>query len=140
MQNILNKHIQQLTHLVEQSQNKKLLLEEMRLISEKAFALQEKIMEELDKTEASEQDIVKVQAAFTARESIWDLMSRITDREQELKEKTYHKETPEERAKRHREIMDDAEEEHRCCCGHHHEARHHDHSCCRKEKKKCKKN
>ena len=121
MQNTLNKNIQKLTKLVEQSQNKRLLWEEMQLISAKAFELQDAIMAELDKAEASETDIVKVQAAFTARESIWNLMTQITGREQELKEKAHHKETPAERAKRHKEVMADAHKHEHCCCGHHHE-------------------
>ena len=134
MPNTLNVLIQKLTKLTEQSRNKKLLWEEMQLISQKSFELQEKIMDELDKIEALETDIIKVQSAFATRESIWDLMRQITDREQELKEKTYHKETPTERAKRHKEVMADAHEHH-CCCGHHH----HDECCEHKASKKCAK-
>lgn len=118
MKNTLNAQIAQLTKLVEQSQNKRLLWEEMQLISQKAFELQDKIMAELDKTEALETDVVKVQAAFSARESIWDLMDQITTREQELKARTHHRETPAEREKRHREVMAEATK-HTCCCGHH---------------------
>ena len=138
MQNTLNTLIQKLTKLAEQSKNKKLLWEEMQIISQKSFELQEKIMDELDKVEALETDIVKVQAAFAARESIWDLISQITDREQELKEKTHHKETPAERAKRHKEVMAEAHEHH-CCCGHHHHegccGHHHDVGCEHKAQK-----
>ena len=74
MPNTLNMLIQKLTKLADQSNNKKLLWEEMQLISQKAFTLQDNIMAELDQMEALETDIVKVQAAFAARESIWDLM------------------------------------------------------------------
>ena len=133
MQDTLNKNIKKLTSLIKQSQNKKLLWEEMQLISQKAFALQDAIMAELDKIEALEKDIVKVQAAFTARETIWNLMTQITDRELELKEKTHHKETPAEREKRHKEIMAQAHEVHHCCCGHHH----HDECCDHHHKKNC---
>ena len=136
----LNKNIQQLTNLVKQSKNKKLLWEEMQIISGKAFELQDKIMAELDKAEALEKDIVKVQAAFNARESIWEMMSQITERELELKTKAYHKETPAERAKRHKEVMDDMHEHH-CGCGHHHGGcgcHHHAAECCHGEKKKGK--
>lgn len=125
----LNQNIQKLTKLAEQSQNKKLLWEEMQIISKKAFELQDQIMAELDKTEATETNVTKLQAAFSARETIWDIMAKITERELEMKEKTHHKETPEEREKRHEEIMADvAEEEHHCCCGHHHSG------CCKKHK------
>lgn len=125
----LNQNIQKLTKLAEQSQNKKLLWEEMQIISKKAFELQDQIMAELDKTEATETNVTKLQAAFSARESIWDIMAKITERELVLKESTHHKETPEEREKRHKEIMADvAEEEHHCCCGHHHGG------CCKKHK------
>lgn len=119
----LNKYIKQLTILSEQSQNKKILLEEMHLISQKAFALQDKIMGELDLIEATETDITKIQAAFAARESIWDIMTGLMQRELELKEKTYHKETAEERKKRHEEIMND--EQGQGCCGSH------NHCCCK---------
>lgn len=125
----LNQNIQKLTKLAEQSQNKKLLWEEMQIISKKAFELQDQIMAELDKTEATETNVTKLQAAFSARETIWDIMAKITERELTLKESTHHKETPEEREKRHKEIMADvAEEEHHCCCGHHHGG------CCKKHK------
>lgn len=140
MDGSLNKNIQKLTKLLEQSQNKKLLWEESQLISQKAFALQEMIMAELDKIEALETDVVKVQSAFTARESIWDVMSKITARELELKEKAHHKETPAERQKRHAAVM--AESEHHCCCGHHHDhdcGCHGEHTSCRKGKKSCPK-
>ena len=140
----LNQNIQRLTNLVKQSKNKKLLWEEMQIISEKAFDLQDKIMTELDRAEALEKDIVKVQAAFNARESIWELMAQIAERELELKAKAHHKETPEEREKRHKEVMADAHEE--CGCGHHHGCccHHHTEECCHNEKKikrncKCKK-
>ena len=134
----INTNIQKLTNLIKQSKNKKLLWEEMQIISEKAFDLQDKIMAELDKMEALEKDIVKVQAAFTARETIWELMNQLTERELELKSKTFHKETPEEKEKRHHDLT---EEECHCCCGHH------DEKCCHQKKerkccrgKKCKKN
>jgi len=140
----LNQNIQKLTSLVKQSKNKKLLWEEMQIISQKAFELQDKIMAELDKTEALEKDIVKVQAAFSARESIWELMTQITERELELKNKAHHKETPAERAKRHKDIMADVNE-HSCGCGHHHESccchEHHEERCChsnKKQKRNCK--
>ena len=134
----LNKNIQKLTKLCEQSQNKKLLWEEMQIISKKAFELQDEIMAELDKTEALEQDIVKVQAAFAARESIWNLMSQITERELELKTKAHHKETDAEREKRHADFRaENHEHHHEGCCHHHEDDCVHHNGCCHKEKK-CK--
>lgn len=127
----LNQYIQKLTNLVEQSKNKKLLWEEAQLISKKAFDFQDKIMAELDKIEALETDITKIQAAFAARETIWDLMNQITSRELELKEKSHHKETPEEREKRHADIHADMQEHH-CCCHHHS-----DDCCCNHEQHEC---
>ena len=132
MPNELNKKIQTLTKLVEKSADKRLLWEEMQIISKKAFELQDQIMAELDQIEALETDLVKVQSAFSARESIWDLISQITDREQALRERTHHKETPAEKAKRHHEVMAEARAEaHHCCCGHHHEE-----GCCQAKAKK----
>ena len=126
----INTNIQKLTNLIKQSKNKKLLWEEMQIISKKAFELQDEIMAELDKTEALEKDIVKVQAAFTARETIWEMMNQLAERELELKDKTFHKKTS---AEDKEQDIDEIEEIHHCCCGHHHN------SCCheRKEEKKC---
>lgn len=141
MQHNLNHNIQQLTALVQNAGNKKLLWEEMQLISKKAFELQDLIMADLDEIEASETDITQIQAAFAARESIWDMMKQITERELELKEKTHRKETPAEREQRHREALT-PEENHPCCCGHtHHDGCAHadsDH-CCHKGHKSCQK-
>lgn len=145
MQQSLNHNIQRLTALLKNAENKKLLWEEMQIISKKAFELQDAIMADLDEIEASETDITKIQAAFAARESIWDMMKQITDRELALREKTHHKETPEEREKRHQEILSESEEHH-CCCGHHHtehekcDCYNQDKSqCCQKGKKTCHK-
>lgn len=122
----LNQNIQKLTHLLEQSQNKKLLWEEMQLISARAFDLQDAIMAELDRVEATETDITKIQAAFAARESIWDIMNKIAARELELHEKTHRKETPAERAERHRAVREEAcsckHHGDKCCQGHHHDS------------------
>ena len=133
MQKELNKAIQNLTKLIEKSQDKKLLWEEMQIISDKAFQLQDKIMSELDKIEMTETDITQIQAACATRESIWNLMGQITARELELKEKTFHKETPAEREERHRVVRE--EMQHHCCCGHHHTEE--EQKCCRKSKKNC---
>ncbi len=134
MQKELNKAIQKLTKLIEKSQEKKLLWEEMQIISDKAFQLQDEIMTELDKIEMTETDIAQIQAVFATRESIWNLMGQITARELELKEKTFHKETPEEREERHRLVRE--EMENHCCCGHHH-ANEEEQKCCHKSQKGC---
>ena len=141
MQKELNKAIQKLTKLIEKSQDKKLLWEEMQIISDKAFQLQDEIMAELDKIEMTETDIAQIQAAFATRESIWNLMGQVTAREMELKEKTFRKETPAEREERHRSVRENAE--HHCCCGKNHSdeekcCHQHKKSCC-KGKKQCKK-
>lgn len=151
----INEQIRKLTQIVEKSQDKKLLWEEMEILSQRAFEVQDAIMAELDRVEAVETDITKVQAAFAAREAIWDMMDQITARELELKEKSHHKETEAERKARHKKIREAVaeEEEHPCCCGHHHagkecgcgghhHAPHHEHTevCgCQKGKKTCKK-
>lgn len=117
MSNQLNQYILKLSKLSEDSKNPKLLWEEMQILSKKAFDLQEKIMSELDKIEQTETDVTKIQAAFAAREDIWDIMAQIAERELALKEKTYRKETPEERAKRHQDVLSHSET---CTCDHHH--------------------
>ncbi len=133
MTNTLNAAIERLNTLLADSQKKKLLWEEMQIISQKAFDLQDNILAELDKIEQTETDITKIQAAFGAREMIWDIMNQIATRELEIKEKTHRKETPAERAKRHTEAMEPDECDHHCCCGHHHT----EEQCCKKQKGKC---
>ncbi len=136
MANELNQYILRLSTLAEDSKNPKLLWEEMQIISQKAFDLQEKIMAELDRIEQNETDITQIQAAFAARESIWDMMAQITEREIAFKEKTHRKETPAEREKRHKEALSESNET--CTCGHHHDGKkegcrhHHTHQkdCC----------
>jgi hypothetical protein len=137
MSNQLNQYILKLSKLSEDSKNPKLLWEEMQILSKKAFDLQEKIMLELDKIEQTETDVTKIQAAFAAREDIWDIMAQIAERELALKEKTYHKETPEERAKRHQDVLSYSET---CACGHHHgdcNCNHDKHDTCAHGGKKC---
>lgn len=139
MSNKLNQYILKLSTLLEDSKNPKILWEEMQILSKKAFDLQEKIMADLEQIEQNESDVTKIQSAFAARESIWDIMAQISKQELAIKEKTYHKETPAERKKRHKEVLENLET---CSCTHHHSNCHHSgnecdcshggHKCCKK--------
>lgn len=81
----------QLNHLLESAQNPKILLEEIQLVSEHAFSLQDELMTFLEEAENNEQDIQELQNIFTTREVVWDAVAQIAKREIAIKEKTYKK-------------------------------------------------
>ncbi len=122
-------HIHQLKLLLKTAQDPKLLWEEMQIIGKKAFQLQEKMTTELETLEKSTQEITAIQMLYATRESMWDIMNQLAQRELELKAKPHPKTTC----------------SHKCCCHAHEEntkscahseTKHH---CCTKGKKKCKK-
>lgn len=83
----------QLNHLLESAQNPKILWEEMQLVSERAFSLQDELMILLEEAENTEQDIQELQNIFTTREIVWDAVAQIAKQEMIIKEKTYKKKT-----------------------------------------------
>ncbi|MBR3913182.1 MAG: hypothetical protein IKJ28_03005 [Alphaproteobacteria bacterium] len=93
MQQIIEEKLYQLNKLNETAHNKKILLEEMRIVSEKAFDLQEEIMSLLDVAELTERDVEAMRELFDTREAVWNTMNEIALRELEVKEKSYHKQT-----------------------------------------------
>ena len=129
----------QLLALSKSATEEKVLPQEIRLIQEKAFAIQEEMMQLLQQQEESEKDIRVVQNIFQIREDVWDIMNNLAKREAEVKTKFKIKgESP--------------KCEHTCCHHHHDKECCSQHSCgkkcnqknqakkcCKKEKKTCHK-
>lgn len=112
--------VNRLSRLLENAQNKKILWEEMKILSSTAFQLQDEIMELLNELETTQQDITKIQSVFDTREIVWDLMSKIAARETEVKEKA---------TKNHKNAHEKTPA-HPCGCSHTHEGG----CCCDHEK------
>ena len=120
----------QLLALSKSAAEEKVLPQEMRLIQEKAFAVQEEMMLLLQTQEEDTKDIHEIQNIFQIREDVWDIMNTLAIREAEIKAKFGIKgESP--------------KAEHSCC--HYHDGdkchckHHHKKECCQKEKKSCRK-
>lgn len=103
--------VNQLNTLLETANNPKILWEEVKIVSDKAFTLQDELMKILDKMEATEKDLIKLQSVFDTREIVWDLMSKIATREMEIKEKT---------TKNRSHAHEKTHSKHTCGCGHSH--------------------
>ena len=131
----MNKTLQDLTRqllaLSKSASEDKVLPQEMRLIQEKAFSVQEEMMDLLQQQEDSTNDIREVQNIFQIREDVWDIMNNLALREAEVKAKFGIKgESPEtEHSCCHHH------EKSECCCGHNHKGK----CTCKKEKKTCHK-
>lgn len=137
--------LQRLAHLAHLAQNKKIVLEELRLVSAEAFDLQDQLMAELDAAEATETNVEAVRELFEIRENVWDTINQIALREQELKEahtsreafKAHQKKTKSEENHNcncHHETEDHCccshTADHACGCGHHHDDSDSEHACC----------
>ncbi|MDR2902260.1 MAG: hypothetical protein LBU87_04050, partial [Lactobacillales bacterium] len=94
--------------LLESAGNPKILWEEMKIVSQKAMEIQEKIMNDITAAERAEKDITVLQSLFDAREQTWDLMREIEKAAIALKDKTYTPATKKD-GKSH--------EGHVCSCG-----------------------
>ena len=122
----------QLLALSKSAAEERVLPQEMTLIQEKAFEIQENMMELLRQQEETETDISALQNIFQIREDVWDIMNTLAAREAEVKAKFGIKgETP--------------KAEHTCSCHHSHKEgccchQNHDETCCHKKaSKSCKK-
>ncbi len=119
-----HKHIEKLEHLLEHTQNSKILWEEMQIALKEAFDLQDAIMVDLDEAETTEKDVETLTQIFDEREHVWDLMGQIATRALQVKE-TRLKKAPDG-------------DNHTCCCGGHKHGgggccsghKHHEHSDC----------
>ena len=117
--NEIVKKIEELNKLNEQAHNPKILWEEMKLVSDKSFKLQEDILELLQKAEEKETDIAVLQQLFSTREIVWDLIDAIAEQELFIKEKTYTPSKGKCGCKKKKEETCECSQEH-CCCGHKH--------------------
>lgn len=125
--NEIIKKIETLNHLNEQAHNPKILWEEMKIVSDKSFKLQEEILELIQKAEETETDIAVLQQLFSTREIVWDLIDDIAAQELFIKEKTH---TPqkkkccrkknEEKCSCEKDDNHTCETEKKCCCKHNH--------------------
>ncbi len=132
MEKTLQDLTRQLLALSKSAAEDKVLPQEMQLIQEKAFKVQEEMMELLTEQEATTSDIREVQNIFQIREDVWDIMNNLAIREAEVKAKFGIKgESPKTEHTCCHHHHHDGE----CCCGHHHEEK----TCCKKEKKTCHK-
>ena len=134
MEKTLQDLTRQLLALAQSAADERVLPQEMVLIQEKAFEVQEKMMAELEQAEEKANDIRSVQNIFQIREDVWDIMNNLAIREAEVKAKFGLKEEVKP-AKHHCCCGHHHEEKHECCCGHHHED---EHECCCKNKKTTK--
>ena len=134
MNTIIEEKLNRLAELAETAQNKKILIEEMRLVSAKAFEIQDELMALLDAQELVEKEFDAVQELFDVRETVWDIVNKIALRELDVKEKSLSKDT-------YKSMKEEAHQEHHCCCGKHaHKGdccgKHtHEGDCCGKKKK-----
>ena len=129
MQEKLKKLTTQLVALSECAENPKLLFEEVQTIQEKAFKIQDELMQILEDMEKETKDITQLQNVFQIRENVWDIMNKLADKEQEIK-MTKNKKAPCKKGT-----------DYSCKCNHDH----HEECCCHsklssKEGKICKKN
>jgi len=125
----------QLLALSKSAAEEKVLPQEMQIIQQKAFEVQEEMMRLLQQQEKATKDIHEVQNIFQIREDVWDIMNTLAIREAEVKAKFGIKgESPKAEHKcgchHHKE---------ECCCGHHHGEHCHEKKSCKKEKKTCPK-
>ena len=110
----------------------------MKLVQEKAFAVQEEMMQLLEQQEQATNDIKTIQDIYQIREDVWDIMNTLAIRETEIKAKFGIKgESP-----KAEHTCCHHHDDHECCCDHHHKGEcchEHDKKCCQKEKKACHK-
>ena len=116
-------HLHHLQEMLELAQDPKLLWEEMQILGNKAFALQQKMEEELNELETELEEISAIQTLFETREKMWDIMNELALLELKLKEKTLTK------ASQKKCSCSSVKKNHPCCC-HKHAEEH----CTKKEK------
>lgn len=125
MQKQLEEKLTELIHLSQTAQNKKILPEECVMVTNQAFQLENEILTLIEAEEATETDIKSIQMLYDLRENVWDIVGKITAREEEVKAKAHIKETYRE----NKEAFRAEAEKEQCCCHHHHAG-----CCCGEEK------
>lgn len=90
MINEITKKLEALKKLNKTAHDKKILLEEMQIVSDKSFKLQEDILALIQQAEEQEQNITALQTLFETREMVWDIINDTATQELLIKEKTLH--------------------------------------------------
>ena len=88
MINEITKKLESLKKLNKTAHNPKILWEEMQLVSEKCFKLQEEILTLIQEAEEQEKNISALQTLFETREVVWDIINDTAAQELLIKEKT----------------------------------------------------
>lgn len=87
----ITKKLEVLNKLKETANNPKILWEEMQIVADKSFKLQEDILDLIKQAEEVEQNVAALQALFETREMVWDIIDEITELEVKSKEKAHTK-------------------------------------------------
>ncbi|MBR5130763.1 MAG: hypothetical protein IKV03_06040 [Alphaproteobacteria bacterium] len=120
----ITKKLEHLSKIQQNAEEKKILWEEMKILSAKAFDLQDEIVKELEQLEQTETDLVKLQSVFDTREMVWDLIAKIATRELEVKEtttkghKNAHEKTPAKHECHYHHTNCECVENNTCDCNH----------------------
>lgn len=130
----ITKKVEALNKLKETAHNPKILIEEMRLVADKAFQLQEDILSLIHQAEEQEENIATIQSLFETREMVWDMMDDITSRELEIKEKTHQK-----GACKHQKETCNHQKDGCCCTSKEHDCHQDDDNTCSNKKCCCHK-
>ncbi len=127
-------HIHNLKMMVKVANNPKLLWEEMQILGQKAFKLQDKMEKLLDELEAQASEITAIQMLSDTREMMWDLMNQLATKELELKTKPHPKSALHNL---HCCCCEHTSQEH--CCSEHTKSEGCQKKCATKRSKKCQK-
>lgn len=87
----ITKKMEILNKLKETANNPKILWEEMKIVADKSFKLQEDILDLIKQAEETEQNVAALQSLFETREMVWDIIEEITELEIKSKEKAHTK-------------------------------------------------
>ena len=121
----ITKKVTHLNKILENSNEPKILWEEMKILSGKAFDLQDEINAALNELEESETDLTKLQSVFDTREMVWDMIAKIATREMQVKEKA---------TKGRKNAIEKTPVKREKCCCHHHED---ETNCCHADSHTC---
>ena len=122
----ITKKMESLNKLRETANNPKILWEEMKIVADKSFKLQEDILELIKQAEETEQNVAALQSLFETREMVWDIIDEITTLEIKSKEKAHTKQSKCSSKKE----CDCSKEG--CCSHEDNEEECHGHCCCHK--------
>lgn len=87
----ITKKVEALNKLKETANNPKILWEEMQIVADKSFQLQEDILALIQQAEETENNVAALQSLFETREMVWDIIDEIATLEIKSKEKAHKK-------------------------------------------------